>query len=83
MIEKTRSEKKIIIDTHEACAYISACGGIEIHYIENGINDFVYFVAGAWCAKKSYHKAKIYYNNNGAYFRYNGYTLNFNEAIKM
>lgn len=78
-----RETKKEVILNNDKIAYISACGGIEIHHIYYGINDYVYFVAGAWSGKKSYHKAKIYYSNKDTYFKFNGYKLSFNEAIRI
>ena len=66
-----------------AIAYFSGCGGVEIKRIEYGIDDAVVFVAGAWCSDKSAHRARIYYNNNGAYFRFNGYTIPLSECIRV
>lgn len=65
-------------------AYWSGCGGVEIKNIEYGINDYVVFVAGAWSNKKTVHKARIYYTDNErVYFRYNNYTIHFDDCIRV
>lgn len=64
-------------------AYYSGVGGIEIKYIEYGINDFIYCISGAWNGKRQPHKVKIYYNSTGAFFRIHGYKIPLNECIRM
>ena len=70
---------------HPAIAYYSGLYGLEIHGIEYGIEDHVYCVSGAWSSPKyqKYHKCKIYYNENGDYFKVNGYKIPFSECIRM
>ena len=74
--------KKEVILNNDRIAYISACGGIEIHHISYGINDYIYFTSNAWHGKKTYHKAKIYYDRKTPYFKHNGYILKLDEAIR-
>ena len=62
--------------------YVSAFGGIEIKEIVYDIEDHVVFIAGAWGPNKSAHKRKIYYNSNGAYFKFNGQRVHFNEIVR-
>lgn len=79
----TNTEKLQIIEA-PAVAYWSGCGGVEIKTIEYGINDHVVFVVGAWSAKKTAHKARIYYTvNERAYFRYHNYTIHFDDCIRV
>lgn len=67
-----------------AIAYYSGFSGLEIHGIEYGINDYIICCSGAWCSKKSYHRLKVYYDNNGSdYIRLHGYKIPLNECIKM
>lgn len=69
---------------NQAIGYASCLGGVEVHGIEYGIDDYVYAVSGAWCNKKSYHRVKIYYGNNDrSYFRVNGIRVYFDEIIKI
>lgn len=76
--------KKAICTENKALAYYSGFSGLEIHKIENGIDEYVYFTAGAWGGGISYHKSKIYYNNaRGGYFKFNGLKIYFDECIKM
>lgn len=76
--------KKEICKNNKPFAYISACGGIELNKISYGINDYIYFTANSWSGKKSYHKSKIYYNNNGdSYIKLNGIRYGLNEAIRI
>ena len=64
----TNNEKRAIIQK-SAIAYYSSFGGLEIKDIEHGYDDYIVFVAGAWCSQKSAHKAKInytrFYNMDG------------------
>lgn len=78
--------KKEICLNNKSIAYISALNGIEIKHIEHGIDDYIYAVSGAWGGKKSYHKAKIYYDGaqgSSPYFKINGYRFSFDECIRM
>lgn len=78
--------KKQICEKNPAFAYYSGFSGLEIHYIEYGIDDYVYFVAGAWGArsKQTFHRAKIRYTSSGnAYFLFHGYRVPLNECIRM
>lgn len=75
--------KKEICMNEKSIAYYSGFSGIEIKKIEYGVEDYVYFVAGAWCSKESYHKAKIYYNENHDYFMYQGSKIRLDECIRM
>ena len=50
--------KKEICLSNLSFAYYSGFGGLEVKFIEDGINDYLYCVSGAWSAKKHYHKLK-------------------------
>lgn len=70
--------------TKKSIAYFSGFGGIEIKHIEYGIDEIVEYVAGAWSGKKSAHRHKVYYTENGnAYFMHEGCRVPFNECIRM
>ena len=75
--------KKEYCLTHPAYAYYSGFSGLEIHGIEYEIEDYIYCVSGAWGSKKSYHKLKIYYDDNGDYIKLHGYRIPLNECIRM
>jgi hypothetical protein len=75
--------KKQVCQNNESFAYYSGLGGLELKKIEYGINDYIYCVAGAWGGKKTYHKLKVYYDNNGGYIKLHGYKIPLNECIKM
>lgn len=77
----TKNEKAAIISA-PAVGYVSAFGGIEIKSIEYGINDYVVFVAGAWCSAKSAHRAVIRYTENDSYFLYRGNRIKFSECLR-
>ena len=74
--------KKEMCLSHEAFAYYSGFGGLELHYIEYGIEDYIYCVSGAWSSKKSYHKLKVRYGED-SYIKLGGYTIPLNECIRM
>lgn len=75
--------KKEICLQNESFAYYSGFGGLEFKKIEYGIEDYMYCVSGAWTSKKSYHKLKIYYNNDNDYIKLNGIRVPLNECIRM
>ena len=74
--------KKEICINNNSIAYWSGANGLEIKHIEYGIDNYVYFVAGAWNGKPTYHKAKIY-GGEKAYFKYHGYTVYLSDCIRM
>ena len=75
--------KKEVCLNNESFAYYSGLGGVEFKHIEYGIEDYIYCVSGAWTSKKSYHKLKIYYDNDNSYVKLHGYKIPMNECIKM
>lgn len=78
--------KREICTNKAAIAYYSGYNGIEIHHIEYGINDFVYYVSSAWYGGKSakkYHKSRIYYGEKSTYFKYNGIRISLDDCICM
>lgn len=78
----TKSEKKAILEK-SALAYYSGFNGIEIKDIENGIEDYVIFVSGAWNGKKSVHRSAIKTTMSGNhYFLCNGRRIPLNECIR-
>ena len=77
--------KQEYCNTHEAVAYYSGFGGLEIHGVEyeNG-EDYVYAVSGAWCSKKAYHKLKVYSTVSGKdYIKLHGYRIPLEECIRI
>lgn len=76
--------KKEYCKKHPATAYYSGLGGVEIHGIEYGVEDHIYCTVGAWTAKKTYHKLKVYYDASGAaYIKIHSYRIPLNECIRM
>lgn len=78
----TREEKRATI-TAPAIAYYSGFGGIEIKSIEYGLDDHIIFVAGAWCSNKTAHRARVYYETETPYFKYNGNRIPLDECIRV
>ena len=76
------SKKQICLE-HESFAYYSGFGGLELKYIEYGIEDYIYCVSGAWSSEKSYHKLKVYYGDNDNYIKLHGYKIPLSECIRM
>lgn len=78
----TNNEKRAIMQK-SAIAYYSSFGGLEIKDIERGYDDYIVFVAGAWCSQKSAHKAKINYTQSGdPYFNYRGNRVKLSDCIR-
>ena len=75
--------KKEICLENKTFAYYSGFGGIEFKHIEYGIEDYMYCVSGTFNGKHSYHKLKIYYEDNGTYLKLNGYKILFDECIRV
>lgn len=76
--------KKEYCMKNPAIAYYSGLNGLEIHGIEYDIDDYIYFVSGAWGGGKSYHRCKIQYTRSGAaFFRVYGYRVPLDECIRM
>lgn len=78
--------KKEICLKNKTFAYYSGFSGLELKYIEYGINDYIYCVSGVWCgpSKYKYHKLKVYYASNGEnYIKLRGYKVPLNECISM
>lgn len=78
-----RVSTKYICENNKSFAYYSGFGGLEFKKIEYGIEDYIYCVSGAWTSKKSYHKLKVYYGNNGDYIKLHGARIPLNECIRM
>jgi len=78
----TSREKKAYIEMKPA-AYYSGFGGIEIKSIEYGIEDYIVFVAGAWCSDKTVHKEIVEYDENGnSFFKYKRNHIPLDECIR-
>ena len=85
----TKAEKQKYLEK-KYIGYYSGWSGIEIKDIQYGIDDYIIFVAGAWCGNKSVHRSKVYYTvglkspygDARAYFRYNGNRIYLDECIR-
>lgn len=76
--------KKTICENNKSFAYYSGFSGLELKHIEYGIDDYIYCVSGAWTSKKSYHKLKLYTDNNGNnYMKLHGYKVPLSDCIRM
>ena len=78
--------KKEYCTNNRAIAYYSGFGGLEIHGIEHGVNDYVYCTASAWYggnSAKTYHKLRIYYGEKYTYFNFKGQRVFFDDCIRM
>ena len=75
--------KKEVCLNNEAIAYYSGFGGLEIHAIEYGIEDYLYCASGAWYGNRTYHRLKIYYNEEGGYVRLYGHKIPLSECIRI
>lgn len=78
--------KKEYCENKKSIAYYSGLNGLEIKGIEYGINDFIYCISNyCYSGKKAkrYHKCKIYYTNNNAYFFVDRYKILLSECLRM
>ena len=75
--------KRTICNEHPTIAYYSGLGGLEVRFIEYGINDFIYLIAGAWSSRKTYHKLKVHYGNKFDYIMLHGYRCRLSDFIKV
>lgn len=76
--------KKQICENNKSFAYYSGFSGLELKHIEYGINDYVFCVSGAWTSQKSYHKLKLYTDNNGNnHMKLHGYKIPLSDCIRM
>ena len=75
--------KKEICLSNSSVAYYSGFDGLEVKFIEYGINDYLYCVSGAWSAPKRYHKLKIHGSYDGAYIRFHGYRCFLHDFIRI
>ena len=75
--------KREICDTHRTIAYYSGLGGLEVRFIEYGINDFIYLIAGALNNNKSYHKLKVHYGSKYNYIALHGYRCRLSDFIRV
>lgn len=83
----------------QTIAYYSGFAGIEIKSINgyestairdlyynsvpDMMDDYVIFVAGAWCSNKTVHRSRIYYSLSGnAYFKCKGIRIPLNECMR-
>ena len=56
--------------------------GILLNFIDYGINDSVYFTAWS-LEKETYHKSKIYYDNDRPYFYFKKLKIYFDECMRI
>lgn len=63
----TKAEKQAFME-QKSVGYYSGFGGVEVKEIQNGYEDYIIFVAGAWCSAKSIHRRKVQYTVNGEPF---------------
>lgn len=75
--------KREICETHEPIAYYSGLGGLEVWYIEYGINDFIYLIAGAWSNNKSYHRLKVHYGSKYDYITLHGCRYKLSDFMRV
>lgn len=75
--------KREICDTRRTFAYYSGLSGLEARYIEYGIDDFIYLVAGAWSSSKSHHKLKIHYGGKYDYIILHGRRCRLSDFIRV
>lgn len=75
--------KKEVCLNNDAFAYYSGFGGVELHHIDHGIEDYIYCVSNAWYGEKRYHKLKVYYDDHGGYIKLEGYKIPLNECIRI
>lgn len=84
-----KAEKKYYLEK-EYIGYYSGYSGIEIKEIQYGIEEYIIFVAGAWCSGKSVHRRKVYYTvgmkspygDARPYFRFGGSRVYLDECIR-
>ncbi len=77
-----KETKREICERHEPIAYYSGLGGLEVRHIECGINDYLYLIAGTWNGSPSYHRLKIYYEEEQTYIKLHGCKCPLSEFIR-
>ncbi len=77
--------KKKYCTNNPATAYYGGFGGLEIHGIEYGIEDYLYCVSGAWGKKseRKFHKLKVYYDTEYSYVHLYGQKILLNECLRI
>ena len=78
--------KKSEIINMKTVGYYSGFGGIEIKFVEYGvygIDDYIIYVAGAWCSARSVHRCKVYFTMSGSpYFKYKGVRIHLEDCVR-
>lgn len=73
------TKKEICTNNPTVGVYCDGLAGLEIKYIEYGIDDYVYYIARY--GKESYHKSKIYYGHR-PHFHFRGRNIYFDEILR-
>lgn len=77
--------KKEVCENNKSFAYWSWYWWIELKHIEYWINDYIYRIDNAWYPSKwiRYHKSKVFYANDWAYFKAYGVKIYLDDCIRM
>lgn len=73
------TKKEICTNNPTIGFYYDGLSGLEIKYIEYGIEGYVYYIA--YYGEESYHKSKIYYDDR-LYFSFYGRKIYFDEILR-
>lgn len=74
------TKKEICAHNPTTGVYCDGLVGLEIKYIEYGIDDYVYYIARY--GKESYHKSKVHYSDR-PYFNFYGRRIHFDEIMRV
>ena len=73
------TKKEICTNNPTIGFYYDGLSGLEIKYIEYGIEDYVYYIARY--GKESYHRSKIH-DGDRAYFKFYGRNIYLDEILR-
>lgn len=76
----TKTEKQKWRDTKTIAVYYMGLVGLNIKYIEYGIDDYIIYI---YTGDNSIHKSKIYITNETSYFIFSGHRVKLNECISV
>lgn len=74
-----------IIKNHKVIGVCNDFGGIEVIEIEHSFDDYVHLIEGVQTSNPSYHRLKIYFDDNkdSSYFVLHGQRIYFDNIMRV